>query len=171
MLRGFCTELSVSMIRPGKTVNQNVLRSPRDETSRTAPARPNAFVSPVDGLLTSRFGMRLHPVVKIWKLHDGTDNGAACSAPIRAAADGVVAERYYNAGYGNRLMVDHGRINGRYTTTGYNHATHYVVRVGQRVRQGQIIGCVGSTGYSTGCHLHLMTWVNGRVANPQTLGF
>lgn len=155
---------------PAEAARPSSARKPRHASSRTS-SRLSALASPVDGLLTSRFGMRLHPVLKVWKLHDGTDYGAACNAPIRAAADGVVAERYYNAGYGNRLMVDHGRINGRYTTTGYNHATHYTVNVGQRVSQGQVIGYVGSTGYSTGCHLHLMTWVDGRVANPQTAGF
>lgn len=139
------------------------------EPRAAAPSGP--FATPSSGGVTSRYGMRFHPVLKVWKLHDGTDYGAACDAPIRAAADGRVAERYYNAGYGNRLMIDHGRINGRYTTTGYNHATHYVVRPGQWVRKGQVIGYVGSTGYSTGCHLHLMTWSNGKVTNPQSLGF
>ncbi|HHV19949.1 MAG TPA: peptidoglycan DD-metalloendopeptidase family protein [Propionibacterium sp.] len=134
-----------------------------------APASP--FIKPVNGRVTSRYGMRLHPVLKVWKLHDGTDYGASCNTPLRAAADGVVTERYYNAGYGNRLMIDHGRINGKFMTTGYNHATHYTVKVGQRVKQGDVIGYVGSTGYSTGCHLHLMVWVNGKVTNPQTVGF
>lgn len=137
-----------------------------------APAAAEAtspFILPVQGRLTSRYGMRLHPVLKVWKLHDGTDYAAACGTPMRAAADGVVAERYYNAGYGNRLMIDHGRVNGQYVTTGYNHATRYTVNVGQRVKKGDVVGYVGSTGYSTGCHLHLMTWVNGKVVNPQTL--
>ena len=77
-----------------------------------------------------------------------------------------MAERYYSGGYGNRLMIDHGYIRGKFVTTGYNHAIRYTVRVGQRVRTGQVIGYVGSTGYSTGCHLHLMVWLNGRVVNP-----
>ncbi len=115
--------------------------------------------------------MRLHPVLGYWKLHDGTDFGAACGTAIKAAGDGVVSERYYNAGYGNRLMIDHGKINGRYVTTGYNHATRYIVSVGQRVRKGQVIGYVGTTGYSTGCHLHLMVWENGTVVNPMSRYF
>ncbi|MDO5498593.1 MAG: peptidoglycan DD-metalloendopeptidase family protein, partial [Propionibacteriaceae bacterium] len=143
--------------------------APARNATSAAPSSP--FIKPVAGPVTSRYGMRLHPVLKVWKLHDGTDYGAACNAPLKAAADGVVTERYYNAGYGNRLMIDHGRINGKYMTTGYNHATRYTVRVGQRVSQGQVIGYVGSTGYSTGCHLHLMTWVNGKVTNPQSVGF
>ena len=112
--------------------------------------------------------MRFHPVLHYWKLHDGTDFGSSCGTPIRAAYAGRVAERYYNAGYGNRLMIDHGYIGGRYVTTGYNHASRYIVHVGQRVRKGQIIGYVGTTGFSTGCHLHLMVWINGRLRNPMT---
>lgn len=143
--------------------------APDGDRESAEPAGP--FIAPVDGPVSSRFGMRLHPVLKVWKLHDGTDYAVDCNVPIRAAADGVVAERYYNAGYGNRLMIDHGRINGAYLTTGYNHAVRYTVSVGERVKQGEIIGYVGSTGYSTGCHLHLMVWANGKVTNPQTVGF
>jgi murein DD-endopeptidase MepM/ murein hydrolase activator NlpD len=125
------------------------------------------FLKPAEGPITSRYGMRLHPVLRVWKLHDGTDLGSGCNTPIRAAYDGVVTERYYNPGYGNRLMIDHGRIDGRFVTTGYNHATRYTARVGDRVRRGDLIGYVGSTGYSTGCHLHLMLWLDGRVVNPE----
>ena len=128
----------------------------------------HGFSFPVAARITSPFGMRFHPVLHYWKLHDGTDFGAGCGTPIRAAHAGRVAERYYNAGYGNRLMIDHGYFGGRYVTTGYNHASRYIVRVGQRVREGQIIGYVGTTGFSTGCHLHLMVWINGRLRNPMT---
>jgi len=134
----------------------------------TTPSAGHGFSFPVAARITSPFGMRFHPVLHYWKLHDGTDFGAACGTPIRAAYAGRVAERYYNAGYGNRLMIDHGYVGGRYVTTGYNHASHYVVHVGQRVREGQIIGYVGTTGFSTGCHLHLMVWIGGRLRNPMT---
>src|SRR5215203_5613259 len=128
----------------------------------------HGFSYPVSAPITSAFGMRFHPVLRYWKLHDGTDFGASCGTPIRAPSSGQVAERYYNAGYGNRLMIDHGFRSGKYVTTGYNHASRYVVHVGQHVRQGQVIGYVGNTGFSTGCHLHLMVWLNGRVTNPMT---
>jgi murein DD-endopeptidase MepM/ murein hydrolase activator NlpD len=134
----------------------------------TASSAGHGFSFPVAARITSPFGMRFHPVLHYWKLHDGTDFGAACGTPIRAAYAGRVAERYFNAGYGNRLMIDHGYVGGRYVTTGYNHASHYVVHVGQRVREGQIIGYVGTTGFSTGCHLHLMVWIGGRLRNPMT---
>jgi murein DD-endopeptidase MepM/ murein hydrolase activator NlpD len=139
----------------------------RSRASSTSSAG-HGFSFPVAARITSPFGMRFHPVLHYWKLHDGTDFGAACGTPIRAAYAGRVAERYYNAGYGNRLMIDHGYVGGRYVTTGYNHASHYIVRRGQRVREGQIIGYVGTTGFSTGCHLHLMVWIGGRLRNPMT---
>ena len=143
--------------------------APKKSTHRTSMASAShGFSYPVSGPITSAFGMRFHPVLRYWKLHDGTDFGAGCGSPIRAPYSGRVAERYYNAGYGNRLMIDHGFRSGKYVTTGYNHASRYVVHIGQHVRKGQLIGYVGSTGFSTGCHLHLMVWLNGRVTNPMT---
>jgi murein DD-endopeptidase MepM/ murein hydrolase activator NlpD len=140
----------------------------RSSNHSTMSSADHGFSYPVAPRITSAFGMRFHPVLRYWKLHDGTDFGAGCGTPIRAPRAGRVAERYYNAGYGKRLMIDHGYIGDRYVTTGYNHASRYTVRVGQRVRKGQVIGYVGSTGFSTGCHLHLMVWLNGRLRNPMT---
>lgn len=128
------------------------------------------LIMPVAGApITSVYGMRVHPITKIYKLHDGTDFGAACGTPIRAVANGRVSQRYYNAGYGNRLFIDHGTLGGKRTTTAYNHLSRYNVSVGQTVKQGQVIGYVGTTGYSTGCHLHFMVWRNGQMVNPQTV--
>jgi len=143
-------------------------RPPRVRHTRPAPSISHGFSYPVSAPITSPYGMRFHPVLHYWKLHDGTDFGAGCGTAIRAPYGGRVAERYYNAGYGNRLMIDHGRVDGRYVTTGYNHAIRYTVAVGQHVRKGQVIGYVGTTGYSTGCHLHLMVWLDGRLSNPMT---
>jgi murein DD-endopeptidase MepM/ murein hydrolase activator NlpD len=128
----------------------------------------HGFLHPVAGRVTSGFGKRFHPVLRFWKLHDGTDYGAACGSPIRAPQAGRVSAAYFNAGYGNRLMIDHGVIDGRHVITGFNHATRYVVDVGQGVVRGQVIGYVGSTGFSTGCHLHLMLWLDGSLRNPAT---
>lgn len=141
--------------------------APRNVTASSSSAH-HGFVYPSSAAITSAYGMRLHPVLKYWKLHDGTDFGAACGSPIVAAYDGVVSEKYYNGGYGNRLMIDHGRVDGRYVTTGYNHAISYNVSKGQRVKKGQVIGRVGSTGYSTGCHMHLMLWLDGGLSNPMS---
>jgi murein DD-endopeptidase MepM/ murein hydrolase activator NlpD len=134
----------------------------------SGPAGRHGFLMPVPGAVTSGFGMRLHPVLKIWKLHDGADLGAACGTAIRAPYGGQVSAAYFNPGYGNRLMIDHGVVDGRHVVTGFNHATRYLVRVGDRVAPGQVIGFVGNTGFSTGCHLHLMVWLNGRIVDPMT---
>ncbi|TDD17825.1 M23 family metallopeptidase [Kribbella turkmenica] len=121
---------------------------------------------PIKSYITSPFGMRFHPVLHYWKLHDGTDFGGGCGTPIRAAASGVITDRYYNGGYGNRVFISHGVIDGHSVTTVYNHLSRYKARVGERVSRGEIIGYVGTTGYSTGCHLHFMVYQDGRVVNP-----
>lgn len=123
---------------------------------------------PVNGPITSPYGMRVHPVTGVYKLHDGSDLGAACGTPIKAAADGTVLERYFNTAYGNRLIINHGVLRGVSVVTTYNHASGYIVKVGQRVSRGQTIGYVGSTGYSTGCHLHFMVITNGNTVNPMS---
>ncbi|MDO4715974.1 MAG: M23 family metallopeptidase [Propionibacteriaceae bacterium] len=121
---------------------------------------------PAQGRPGSPFGMRLHPILGYYRMHWGTDIGAGCNTPLFAAGDGVVTEKFYNSGYGNRLVIDVGRINGSYISVGYAHATRYVVGKGDRVSRGQIVGYVGTTGLSTGCHLHLEVWQNGTKVNP-----
>ena len=136
----------------------------------TSVGRPGShgFLHPVAGPVTSGFGMRLHPLLKIWKLHDGTDFGAACGTAIRAPYAGAVTRASYNPAYGNRLFLSHGRVDRVQVETAFNHATRYLVRPGERVTRGQVIGLVGRTGWATGCHLHLMVWLNGRLSNPMS---
>ncbi|MFT3970168.1 MAG: peptidoglycan DD-metalloendopeptidase family protein [Micropruina sp.] len=131
----------------------------RHESSR-------GFIRPVNAPAGSPFGLRYHPILHVWRMHRGTDFGAACGTPIRAAASGRVASAYRQGGFGNYTVIDHGRIRGKYVSTGYAHQSRIVVHTGQRVRQGQLIGYVGTTGLSTGCHLHLQVYVNGGVVNP-----
>jgi len=118
--------------------------------------------------ITSPYGMRLHPILHIWELHDGTDFHALCGTPVYAAADGRVLSEYYNAGYGNRIIIDHGLVNGVSLPTSYNHLTSFVAGTGQQVSRGQLIAYSGTTGYSTGCHLHFMVYVNGATVDPMT---
>ncbi|WP_344222100.1 peptidoglycan DD-metalloendopeptidase family protein [Kribbella sancticallisti] len=139
-------------------------RPPRDVPDD--PGTSSGLSYPINTYITSPYGMRFHPVLHYWKLHDGTDFGGGCGTPIRAAASGVVSDRYYNGGYGNRLFLSNGVIKGSSITTVYNHLSKYKVRVGQRVSKGQVIGYVGTTGYSTGCHLHFMVYQDGQVVNP-----
>lgn len=128
----------------------------------------HGFGHPVPGAVTSPFGVRFHPVLKVWKLHDGTDLGASCGTPIRAPFGGRVQQVSTTRGYGRRLLLQHGRVDGHAVVTAYNHAQSYVVQPGQRVARGDLLGYVGSTGFSTGCHLHLMVWLDGTLTNPMT---
>jgi len=141
---------------------------PEGAVGALGPAGSHGFVRPVPGALTSPFGRRFHPVLHVWKLHDGADLGAACGTPIRAAYAGRVTRRQSSVGYGNRLFVDHGHVDGHEVVTAYNHAAHYVVAPGAHVRRGQVVGYVGQTGFATGCHLHLMVWLDGRMVDPMT---
>lgn len=121
---------------------------------------------PVRGPITSPFGMRRHPITGVYKLHTGIDIGASCGTPIRAAATGTVLEAGYNSAYGWRTVMTNGVVSGRNLATTYNHQSRLGVAAGQRVSLGQIIGWVGSTGYSTGCHLHFEVLVNGEFVDP-----
>jgi len=133
------------------------------------PASAAGLVSPAAGDVSSPFGMRLHPILGTWRFHDGMDIAASCGSPITAAAAGTVVESFYSSGYGNRLVIDHGVVNGHQLRTAYNHAQGYVVSVGDQVTQGQLIGSVGTTGASTGCHLHFQVWLDGALTDPQPL--
>ncbi|MCH8613546.1 M23 family metallopeptidase [Arsenicicoccus dermatophilus] len=109
--------------------------------------------------------MRFHPVLKYVKLHTGTDFGTGCGAPVYAAADGQIVSAGFNRAYGNRVVLDNGILRGRDLVTTYNHLTSITVH-GGRVRRGQLLGYSGTTGYSTGCHLHFETIVDGVFQNP-----
>jgi murein DD-endopeptidase MepM/ murein hydrolase activator NlpD len=121
---------------------------------------------PLGGPITSPYGMRVHPITGRYKLHDGTDFGGSCGTPIKAAAGGVILEQYYNGGYGNRVILNNGLMRGHSIVTTYNHLSRYAVSVGDHVNRGDVIGYVGSTGYSTGCHLHFMVLVDGHTTDP-----
>lgn len=120
---------------------------------------------PVRGPITSRFGMRRHPVTGVYKLHDGVDFGAACGTPIVLPTAGTVTSAGYHGGYGYRVVVDHG---GGFRTA-YAHLPSTTMRPGQRLSAGQQVGVVGNTGLSTGCHLHWMAWRGGALVDPLTL--
>ncbi|GGO71133.1 peptidoglycan DD-metalloendopeptidase family protein [Nocardioides deserti] len=124
------------------------------------------LMRPTDGVVTSPYGYREHPIYHYWGLHDGTDFGAACGTPMYAVSSGTVMTRYYSSVYGHRLYLNVGQVNGRLVTAVYNHATRYVVGPGDRVERGQVVGYVGSTGWSTGCHLHFTILANGSSTNP-----
>ena len=120
------------------------------------------FIHPVDARITSGFGMRYHPILHYTKLHTGTDFGASYGTTILAASNGVVIYAGSMRGYGNAVVIDHG---GGISTL-YGHCSALLVTEGQSVTQGQPIGRVGSTGYSTGPHLHFEVRLNGDPVDP-----
>ncbi|HEY3408836.1 MAG TPA: peptidoglycan DD-metalloendopeptidase family protein [Propionicimonas sp.] len=128
---------------------------------------PGLLTRPVPGAIGSGFGVRLHPIFGEWRLHDGVDLSAGCGTPIRAAADARVASVSRDPASGNRLELDHGQVGGHHLVTIYLHAKGYSVRAGATVRRGQVVGRVGSTGWSTGCHLHFTVRLDGSYADPE----
>jgi murein DD-endopeptidase MepM/ murein hydrolase activator NlpD len=120
---------------------------------------------PVGGPVTSPFGMRVHPITGVRKLHDGADFGVPCGTPVHAAASGTVTGSGLAGAYGQRVVIAHGP--GR--STSYNHLSRRGVAVGATVSQGDVIGHVGSTGLSTGCHLHFMVVDDGVPVDPLPL--
>lgn len=125
--------------------------------------RPGRLLMPTRGRMGSGFGMRNHPILRRARMHWGQDIAAPSGTPIYAAAAGNVVYASRQRGYGNVVILRHG---GNMTTL-YAHCSSILVRVGQQVRQGQIIARVGSTGLSTGPHLHFEVAVNGTRVNPR----
>lgn len=123
-----------------------------------------AMAWPVPGYtrITSRFGMRTHPITGIYKLHTGVDIGAPRGAHFIAANDGIVTYAGWNNAYGNMVIVDHG---GGITTL-YAHGDEILVNVGETIYQGHPVLKVGSTGYSTGPHAHFEVRINGEYVEP-----
>jgi len=122
---------------------------------------------PVQGHLTSTFGMRFHPVLGYSRMHKGIDYGAPMGSPIVAATDGVVNFAGWHGGHGNYVQI---RTAGN-LGTGYAHMSRIVARAGQHIRAGQLIGYVGSTGLSTGPHLHFEVFQNNVAVNPASVKF
>ncbi|MEB3284499.1 MAG: peptidoglycan DD-metalloendopeptidase family protein [Candidatus Sericytochromatia bacterium] len=120
------------------------------------------FMWPVAGVITSGFGSRMHPILGRYTNHHGIDFGAPMGAPIYAPDNGEVIYAGWYGGYGKVVIIDHG---GDITTL-FGHASRYVVASGSRVKKGQIIAYVGSTGMSTGPHLHFEVRRNGAAINP-----
>ena len=147
-------------------IRQLILAAARRAKGGYTGSTNGLLIRPVPGTVTSPFGYRIHPIYGYWGLHDGTDFGVSCGEGMRAVAPGTVIAKYYSSVYGNRLYLSLGQINGKNVTAVYNHATGYRVGVGDRVAQGEVVGYVGSTGWSTGCHLHFTILVNGTAVDP-----
>lgn len=121
-----------------------------------------ALFRPVYARVSSRFGVRFHPILKRYRLHAGIDYAARCGRRVYAAASGRVFIARRAGGYGKMVAIDHrGPLSTRYA-----HLSRISVRYGQYVRRGQYIGRVGATGLATGCHLHFETRRYGKAVNP-----
>jgi murein DD-endopeptidase MepM/ murein hydrolase activator NlpD len=127
----------------------------------------SALAWPVSARITSGFGMRYHPILHFARMHKGMDFGARWGSPIVASADGVVARAGWAGGYGSQVRINH--ASG--IATSYSHMSRMVVSPGMPVRQGQLIGYVGTSGLSTGPHLHYETYRNGVAVNPLSVRF
>lgn len=159
------TNRSQALAANAKKVTQE---DKRRRTDGFVPGGKNpSFLRPVQGgSLTSPFGWRSNPFSGSSEMHTGQDIALACGSPIRATQDGTVTYSGYMGSAGNTLKIQHGRYNGKDIMSGYYHAQGYVVSVGQKVSRGQLIGYVGTTGSSTGCHLHFLIWENDTNVNP-----
>jgi murein DD-endopeptidase MepM/ murein hydrolase activator NlpD len=118
---------------------------------------------PIDGRLTSLFGSRTNPISGRVELHRGIDISAPSGTNVKATADGVVSFSGWNGGGGNTVVVEHGHA----FSTCYAHHSANAVTVGQRIKRGETVGYVGSTGNATGSHVHYEIWQGGRVINPK----
>ncbi|QGP92218.1 Peptidase family M23 [Neomoorella glycerini] len=129
-----------------------------------APGGTKGMLWPLPGYtdISSPFGWRIHPLLKTRRFHDGVDLPAPAGTEIIAPLDGQVISTGYLGGYGNHIVIDHG---GGLSTM-YAHLSAILVREGQEVKKGQVIGRVGSTGWSTGPHLHFMVLLQGEPTNP-----
>ena len=130
-------------------------------------AQRSGLIMPVVGRITSNFGARRHPILGYTRMHGGVDFGAPAGAPIYAVGDATVSFAGWGGGHGNHVKLDHGGGWG----TGYSHMSRIAVSPGSRVRAGQVIGYVGSTGLSTGPHLHYELYRNGAKVNPMSVRF
>lgn len=136
-----------------------LVEAAKDKSARWA-ATPSIW--PVRGWVTSGFGPRISPFTNQLAMHDGLDIGAAPNTPVQAPASGQVVAAGFDAKMGNMLLIDHGYG----IQTEYGHLAKILVRQGQKVKRGDVIALVGSTGLSTGPHLHYMVKVKGQAVNP-----
>ncbi len=136
-----------------------------DSMSGGAQQNSSMLGTPVAGHVTSGFGMRRHPILGYMRMHSGIDFGASWGAPIYAVNDGVVSYAGWHGGHGNYVRLDHNAGIG----TGYGHMSRIAVSTGMTVRRGQVIGYVGSTGLSTGPHLHYELYRGGLTVDPMSV--
>jgi len=166
MLGAASTDTALGVLSDLLSVIGSRLDSVRDSVERRhALAAATPSVWPVAGWLTSSYGTRKDPFTHDSDFHPGLDISADYGQPILATGDATVTSAGANGAYGNMVTLDHGYG----IVTKYGHMSRIAVMADQRVKRGDVIGYVGSTGRSTAAHLHYEVWMNGRLTNPMTL--
>ncbi len=138
----------------------------RNRGSSTVRITSSGFMKPIAGRITSPFGWRTHPIFNSRTFHSGVDIAGPNRGSIRASNSGRVIYSGWYGGYGKVVILDHGVVNGKPTTTLYAHMSSIRVGQGKFVNKGEVIGYEGTTGYSTGPHVHFEVRINGKPNNP-----
>jgi murein DD-endopeptidase MepM/ murein hydrolase activator NlpD len=153
----------MGVVRQMLSVLETRLETARPRLERRAAlARATPAIWPALGALSSGFGARRDPFTAAASIHPGLDLDVDLGAPVHVTADGVVKDARYHPEYGNLVIVSHGFG----IETRYAHLSRHAVRPGLSVTRGQVVGYAGSTGRSTGTHLHYEVWIDGRAVNP-----
>ncbi len=138
----------------------------RNKGGSTVRITSTGFMKPIGGRITSPFGWRTHPIFNSRTFHSGVDIAGPNHGSIRASNSGKVIYSGWYGGYGKVVILDHGVVNGKPTTTLYAHMSSIKVGQGQFVNKGDVVGYEGTTGYSTGPHVHFEVRINGKPNNP-----
>lgn len=150
------------LAKQSKSIGTMITRTSRGTEIQVA----SAFIKPISGRVTSPFGWRTHPIFKSRTFHSGIDIGGPYRGNVRASNSGKVIYTGWYGGYGKVVIIDHGSVNGKMTTTLYAHLDSIRVNNGAYVSKGQVVGHEGTTGYSTGPHVHFEVRINGNPNNP-----
>jgi murein DD-endopeptidase MepM/ murein hydrolase activator NlpD len=154
---------AIGVVRQMLTALEAGLETARPRLERRAAlARATPAIWPALGVMTSGFGVRRDPFTAVPSMHSGLDVDLEVGDPVYVTADGVVLDARHHLEYGNIVTVSHGFG----IETRYAHLSRFLVRPGMSVRRGQVVGHAGSTGRSTGTHLHYEIWIDGRAVNP-----
>lgn len=151
------------LARQSANIQSMIARNKGDGSIKVSSA---GFMRPIGGRVTSPFGWRTHPIFNSRTYHSGVDIAGPNKGTIRASNSGKVIYSGWYGGYGKVVILDHGTVNGKPTTTLYAHMSTIKVGQGQFVNKGDVIGYEGTTGYSTGPHLHFEVRINGKPNNP-----
>lgn len=160
--RGTYERAERELARQSASLQSMISRSAHNTNIRIV----SSFIKPIGGRITSPFGWRRHPIFNSRSFHSGVDIGGPYNGTVRASNAGKVIYSGWYGGYGKVVILDHGQVNGIPTTTLYAHLNSSNVASGEYVAKGQVVGHEGTTGYSTGPHVHFEVRVNGRPNNP-----